>query len=519
MSVSSVKQALLDSNVSKDGIDTSNAVRRVKMGDEVNKYVAPLQDKSNVGAFTFVRLSPKHFTKRKLFGSYIPANTAMVLEVCPAVVNSDGEYAPQVDKPFFKALVTEKTLSDLVFNRNSGNNEPITFIEFDGVPVPPPKEVISAEQVYGGSLQEAIDAVLKSMHRAESESQRLQNVELKLNKTNKAELLKALEAVRRYANQGMGFDLDIDSEKFRADMVHIKAETIATITSHITKMSEDLVLPDLTDDVVTIFETFFELYTDYSEREGEAALLRRLARRLPGSYDYSQKVKDLNRAAERLTNENVIESHKNRALSKGALEMSQQQGGASFFFGDAIMNQDSCRLKVKFASEKQNKFGELRINSLVDILHLNFTQSQMMELLQCSLLGTWVKSTMTRFLGNSIPLPDVSNDHDEFQINVPESPEESKVLSALLAQAIDLVQSKSQSLATRQGLKKIVSEIAHVLENEVEARLKTHKAAQTEMSNKYIAHTQAQITNLLEKVGEKHPQLSEQVKTLLLNGI
>lgn len=516
MSVSSIKKALLSDAISKDGIDISHAVRRVRMGDEISKYVAPLQDKSNIGAFTFVRLTPKHFSKRKLFGSYVPTSTAMVLEVCPAVINSDGAYVPQEDKPYFKALITEKTLSDLVFNRNCGKNEPVTFLEIGGVPVSPPEEIIPANKVYGGSLRKAIDSVLKSMELAESESIKLQNVELKLNKSNKAQLLEALEAIQRYANRGMSFDLDMDSEKFRNDMVHIKAETIATLTSHITKMSEELALPDLTKNEVTVFETFFELYTDYSNREGEAELLRRLARTLPGDHKHSQKVKDLNRAASCYSNEHIVATHRNRGLSKACLGMSQVHGNPPFFFGDTVMNCSWYNLTISFAAERQRSSGEIRIESLVDVMHLNLTQSQMMELIQCSLLGTWVKSTMDRFLGKGIPLPDVGSQHDEFQIDVPNSPDESKTLSALMNQAMELVESKSQSLATRNGLKEIVDRIACALDKEIEARLETHNKAQAEMSDKFIAHTQSQITTLLEEVGERHPQLAEQVKALLI---
>jgi len=468
------------------------------------------KDGNNSRAFSFIQLSPVKFDKQHLFGSHVKSDCAQELTVCPAKKNSEGDWVPDTDNLYFKTLISQRELSDAMFNVSKYEGQPITFTELNGSSVDAYIPSITPEDQYDTSVKEAIEDAQTAIRTALAQAQILLDPDVRLNKTNKEQLVKALGSLSRYSSQGFDFDLELVREHLEKDVHHIKTEIISSVTGYIQNLSKTLQLEYKTNKVESYFKSFFELYASYKKKSGLEELLGKY-------YEYCSEdekaliQKQLNHHAD----QKQMKRFKNAQIASGMLKIGNPQGSPEYFFGDARSVNSYFQMEFSFGVDNVSDYGEVRFTSSSSLLTLQFTSYQLMELLQSSLQGHWVKTTLSRFMGVRVERPELKElEHDEMQIDIPGKCPESIELSKLIDDALSIVNTKSTSMASRIAIDEKITLIAEKLNIESDARYEAFSDAKYELSDKFMKKGIESVSDMLETVGERHPNLREKIMLL-----
>ncbi len=512
-----LKNALKLDAVDKSDLDLALIRQHIHDLDEVSAEISKRISRPNAG-FAFLRLKPVSFEPQKLYGQNVKSDNALELAACSAMLNDAGKWVPNENDILFTTLITERGISDLIFNVQSCKVEPTQITSLDGVPVATPTATYSHAEQYGGHFYETIDLARQAIATAKREAERLQDTGVKLNKTEKEELAEAQWQLDRYARSDLDFCIEIDSEQAEKDVHHLKMEVLSSITSHITKVAEPLRLVDKSS-MQTIESTpekvFRTRIRDVLKLGDVATLIRRYAPHYEPSdkanaYRRGEDQKDILHLANRYENKHILETYRNCELGKGSLSMTRPSTRGMTLFGDARSVQHYYTLSLQFSAERVRSFGEVETQKALDLMQFSMTDFQIMELVRGSLAGDWVNATLAYYGQRSVHFSkDTETDqaHDVVKVDVPDLPDSSRQLAALVDELGSLLASKSQAKATREAILAAVEKIETLLDREVSERDELYKETRDTMLRKYQDSALPQMERVLERVGQLHPEL------------
>lgn len=524
-----LRNALVENKVEKADLNLPLIRQHLADLTQSNAEIAKRISDPHAG-FAFLRLKPVSFAPQVLYGQNVSSDTALELSACSALKNAEGKWVPNENDILFKSLITERGVSDLAFNTQTCDIQPTQFIELNGMPVAKPEPRYTHSEQFGRHFYEEIGKARKALAIAQKEASRLQDSGVKLNKTEKEAIAGAQAQLERYARNGLAFCLEIDSEQAEKDVHHLKMEVLSSVTSHITKVAEQLTLKDtsgLSQIESTIEKVFNTRIRDRSKLIDVATLIERYAPHYKGGagcsgHRESEARKDIAHRANRYRNKHVLDLYDACELGKGGLKMSRPSTTQMTLFGDARAVQHFFNLSVSFSAEQARHFGEVKTSAAIDFLEFYMTDYQMMELMRGSLAGDWVHATLARYCGQSVDFyraAEEDDDHDEVKVEIPDLPDSSQQLLALVVALGTLVDSKSQSKKVRDDMVAVVNAIDELLESEINARDELYLETRAEMLTKYQDSVLPQMERVLERVGQLHPQLKTTLKQRLLSKI
>jgi len=511
-----IRTALSHDDVISSDLDMSIINQQLSDLDRLDKLSDNFSNPDNQKAFTFISLRPVSFEKQKLFGSHVPAEQAQEIRVIGAKQDSKGDWVPDESNTYFKALITQRCISDALFNSSRGNGEAITLTELNGVKADGYEPFYSAEDQYGKGINKASNTVFEALSGAIEEVKRLQLDDVALSNKEKSTLISHLESILRYSQRGYKYDLKSTRELLEKDFQHIKAEVISSITNKVLNVSKQLLLEsNVSNNTDSDIIHHYKTHNEVEGKEDIATLLERYADTMTGHAE-KDEARSVRYCANNISNTHVKEVLKTGSTAKGWLDIGTPSGGAPFFFGDASgFNHNWFELRFNFVGERMDRNGEITLSDSSGILTLGMTRYQIMDLLQSALTGDWVKSTMSNYLGTILPLPEASDQHDEYTVDIPEDTVETKELTTLVEEALVLANSSSKAAKTKIKLLEITQQLTKALEEENISRKTTLQESQAELADKFFDKSQAQIENLLETVGESHPEIKKMIPKLL----
>ena len=480
--------------------------------------------------FAFLRLKPVSFAPQVLYGQNVSSDTALELSACSAIRSEAGKWVPNEDDILFKSLITERGVSDLAFNTQTCAIQATQLIELNGMPIEKPTPRYTHSEQYGRHFYEEIEKARQALAAAQHEASRLQDTGVKLNKVEKEALAQAQSQLERYARSGLSFCIGIDSEQAEKDIHHLKMEVISSVTSHIVKVAEQLKLED-TSGLSTIESTIAKVFNsrirDVVGLTDVATLIERYAPHYTNgngknSYRDSEDRKSILHSANRYRNKHVRDLYNACELGKGGLSMSRPSTTQMTLFGDARPVQHFFNLSVSFSGEQARHFGEVTIRDAIEFMEFYMTDYQMMELMRGSLSGEWVHATLARYCGQSIDFyraAEEDDDHDAVKVDIPDLPERSAQLTALVGTLGELLASKSQAKKVREDILQVVGAIDALLEDEIAQRDELYIETRDEMLAKYQESALPQMERVLERVGQLHPQLKDTLRKRLTSKV
>jgi hypothetical protein len=512
-----LSNALVNDKIDKSDLNLNAIKQYIRDNTVLTANISQFINDRDTMAFQYLRLQPKHIEKQPLYGSNAPSTTALELSVCPAKQLDDGKWVPDESNIIFSALISERSLCDAIFNTARSEITPMTFTQLNGFSLKRPAPRFSVKEQYSTHFYKANDDALDNLNIAIGEAKLLQNTDTKLNKTTKGKISNAVEQLSRYTRADLNFDLELDGEQLDKDMHHVKTEVFSALTNKLVNISTPLALPNPDQKGQGLLQDFFDLFCDIESKQDVGTLLERFApTHGTGDWRDSEVQKSILYQANRYLNPHIRDLNKGGDYGKGGISLHDVSGTPRYFFGDARQVNRFFEMRIQFTAERQDTFGEIKIDDLTTFMTLQLTNYQMMELMQSSLGGQWVKTTCNRFMGRSIKVPEDDNkNHDNKTAIKVEKPVENQTLAKWVSELQTLLAGNSQAKATRERILQIILHIKTLIDEELPKREACYEAARGTLQQQYQEDTTAQLEAVFNKVGEAHPHLKQEIQALL----
>ncbi len=487
-----LESMLVEHGESLSQIDRENIKELIKKAKTLNQYQKDIDAKDYSKSFVFMKITPKKVEPMYMYGSHVPSDTINEISVCFAKAQ-DGKWVPDEDNVILRVAISERGLSDMTFDREKYKGEPANIIELNGVPLPKyePKQTASGE--YFKRLNDKHSNIRKEIEEALEEAERINSSTCLLNKKDKEKLQGFARKVYGYSTDDHAFDFEIIAEKLETNAHHVRTEIASSISSSLSSVVEHKAIA-YADDNSSSFDSPLACYYELNGRTEKTESLLRLV----------EKSKDVDYIAQASRLFDKHSQKKNlRGVNQAMVKINNPSGSPHFFFGDSRIVQDYFTFTCSFSSYSTDSYGDLYYEAETDILTLSMTRYQMMELLQSSLGGNWVKGTLTRFLGEGLSLelkkaPKMIEEPHKIEI-----PESSETLMKLAAELDSLLSNSSKSKKHKEAILKKVMEISDLFEVESKDRRERFDVTAQTVFNDYAQITSEKINDVLLRFGER----------------
>ncbi len=512
-----IQDALANNDVDKSDLDLSAIESAladfIHLDERLNVFANP----DNQKALSFVRLAPRKFSPRHLYGTHVKTDHALELSVCPAILNDKGEWIADEANAYIKALTTQRGLTDAVFSTSRHGGNPITYTEIQGQPVNYEPSVSFYDQLFHRIEKKALKNKDWATNMLE-EAKGLNKADVKLTKANKAVIKETVINLLRYVQNEGAFDADLAKEHLQKQMQDIKGEILSGITNAVMDTAEPLLLGNNLKAGDNLFLDCFRMFGKTNNQDDIGELIKRHADTFT-DYQDKEKAKSIRYSVNHITNRNIRKLSDVSEPSQGLLDIGHPCGGRPYFFGDSSSVNTWFTFDFQFAAHELNEYGELRYYDNVSALEVYLTEFQLMNLLQSSTTGAWIKCTLCRILGTGIPLPkeDDIAEHDPLRSTPPKESEHTAPLKALLNELDDLLKGSSTAQKTKVRILELSEEIATLFEVESQDKLNKNKENMIDMTEQHIKSSEGEILTILEKIEEKHPQIKQRLHKMLPN--
>lgn len=434
--------------------------------------------------FAYIRLEPKKIEKKVLFGSSVPTDTVFQLSLCSAIRDSEQKWVPNENDIYFKGILTESMLGDLVFNRNTCNNTPFTFTELNGKQLDIKSRKVKNK--YGISFNDQTNKIKKISDQLIEKINELNNPNVRIDTKSRDFILEKIALIKSYAKEDLDFELEQDSLNFQKDMNEIK-EIITTSLTHSILETDALCLENKKCDFnkTSEIEDFFNAKYLNSDKVVYQEI-NNLLKAFCNTLDNNESRIIKNNVINSIPNACKIDSYENAEITNASIVFSQVETTQALLFGNANRLNKYCQLTFSFAKEEIDRFGKQKINSFGKFLSLDLSNTQMMGLLRGGFDAGWEKVTLSHYLDMRMPQIQSQEDADDnLRVLSPRMPDTSKSIVELTAAMYELAQNKSQSKKIKAQLLEQAKHIKNVLYQDIENREQIYKASQAEMAQNY----------------------------------
>ncbi|CAH7401157.1 hypothetical protein VCHA53O466_50143 [Vibrio chagasii] len=499
-----IKEALQDDSI----IVTDETRTLVKAWLANQKHLSNLRAKAEeeVQSSAFIKITPRKLDNTKLFGSITRSTFAQEVAIYPAVHN--GEEWVQGETAFLKGLITERGLSNMMFNHQRYAGEYFTFTEHNGVPVAPASQFFGMNERYSKLTNEDAKRAIEALEALIEMTKTLQDPEVKLNKKLRETMQEELQKINMGGS--MEFALELTREKLEEDSIKMRAEVVSSLTGILHNIAKPLL------ENKSAACKAESLIQSYYEHANELTPENDAVRKLLGAYKHRMSPEDV-KALSRFTevNKERLLARAHSELAKGSAKMSMPSGTPSYMFGNTVQVNHYAQMQFSFATERLNEYGEVNIVENQEFLTVILTHNQLTELMQGSLGEASTKCTLTRYVGAKVSNPDQNLEHDPFAIDISKRYNKNEALDKALLTLSTLLSSTSQAKAHKAKVMEAAQSIEGLLLKETEARREQFETEANEIIEKFQAHHANEVTNMINTVEASNPQLSSIIMKLL----
>lgn len=460
----------------------------------------------------FIKLTPVKLDNQLLFGSHVRSNYAQELSLHPAIY-VDGEWKPDVANPILKTFLSERALSDALFNNHKYSGQQCTFTELNGVKTEEYKPNFSTEQELNQFEQLQCSDALEAVERLETLCVQLEDPEFRIKKEFKKSLLDCLKVLERYSNHDLAFSMSLAREKLEKNFHHIRSEVLSNLTGILQDIAEPVtMIEDKTQKPTeSVIQDMFHAFNSASpEYKAMNDVMTAFAPNLT-----AEERKDLSRFIESSSTRHIRESEVGAQTCKGSIKFANIHGSPKFLFGNAMQQNDFFSVRFGFANDSLDSFGDIRIRECQSFAEVYLTQYQLLDLIQGSLNGHYIKCTLNNYLRRYLKNPSEELEHDQFDYKGKPKYDKNEKLESILDQLDSLIGKNSQAKAHKQSIIALVGQLADIVEAEGEKRTKEYGDETQTLLRNFYDHHGKEMTSLVESVVGKRPELAEKIHGMM----
>lgn len=409
--------------------------------------------------------------------------------------------------------MSKKSLIDGIFNKNRSENEPLTITELDSVSIEQKGSYFDKKEKYGGSMKRVFENIENYFEKIKTNIEELNEKNLPFNKKNIEDLCSSLDILNSNINGSMKYNLEKDSEHFERDFYEIKKEIQDRIISDMINVGNFLKIED--HSFVEKKECRFESYLEFNKKGNEYAEVSRLlnayAEHIPNSFSMgnSEKRKEIMRLANNFVNEHINQERQTYDLSRATMSFTQTQSTGVYLFGENRTFSDFYTMELSFASERRRGDYEVSYNDALNLMMIYLSPYQLMELVQCSLTGTWIKGTMVRFCGNGLKEFAKYNDKKDIHLDGNFESEYKNSIKTLIEESQQLL-NKPATKGSRKRLEEILNILEPMIREEIKDREKIYADKQADLLYQYSKKHIGDIEETINVISRKNENFDKE---------
>lgn len=490
------------SNVLKDMRCIANANHEVMADD--NAYAV------------YARITPIKIAPQALYGSTVPSESVNLLSVCKSKLVG-SELLPDEDNVLFSAMIPERSLSALMFGRNTDVGEPITFTNFNGKTCPKYVSEYTTEFDYmmltenhQQSVKDDIEAITDAIEPFIANPSSLKVAEIK-------DIFGKASRMSSYAHYRCQHEVKDIVEKMGSNALDLRHEISATTNGYLTKIAKHV-----------------EIENKQSHKDSQLESMCRIA-----SDHYRADIKDFLKEYEAVIPEHVssfLESLScptsqdtiiSDQISQGYCTLNQIYGNSQQLFCDkadrltASDHEDIRQLCIGYSIATDSITStKIRFTPQVELARLSLTNYQTLSLLQSALSNNWTKATLARYSGVMIEHPDNKNNVDAdsfgtkykelretFSVDYSDADIAVKELSNTLS---NLCQAGVRSKASKQEFLEIIQKMIGLMPDVMAHKKNNIRALSEDMS----LTIREDLTKFIGDICTEHPELGTELLKL-----
>jgi hypothetical protein len=479
---------------------------RIKRLKVVGSEQTEVQEPENLAANVFLKITPKKVQPQVFYASHVPSETINELSVSKAKL-LNGEWVADEDNVIVRAILPERSLTDMIFNRENFQGTPVTYSEFYGEALPKYVPTMSAETEYRQRMDSHVEKIKGELDELRDMLKKVRSGELKLNKevSNKMRSLTGLLVVHSHSD--LAWELELIAEKVEKNCYHLRSEAIASISSSISQIAEHYEI-QYAEDGVELVSPFASLYEITLNKEA-----RRAARALIQTVPEDESTGILTKLDSRLANETKFSDGKTHGINQGSIKLTSPTGGGYNLFGEDRQVDRYFSLNFGFCCTQEDLGTDTYYPATTSMFQVSLSEFQLMSLLQTSFANIWVKGTMTQYMNGGVPNERETLDAVKRTKYKAASKDSDAKVKEIVARMDALLSAPLRSKVKQEEFLGVVTEFLEfsgvVLKDNDEALTE----AMDEMLGEYQGETIQFIESAAQKVGG---QLTDQTKKLLL---
>ncbi|ELP5729273.1 hypothetical protein QTV44_002539 [Vibrio vulnificus] len=326
-----------------------------------------------------------------LFGCKTPIKHFKELVICGAKRSEDGEWVRDESKIITKLHLTEPQLTDVMFNHNQGEGEPVTLAQMGSSITPAMKELyITPSKRYFKTSETDLQHSKLALEELKAMSQQVIEPDFVLSKTALRPFLEKLHNVAQcISRQRDTYDLQVVAEEAENDANRILQELVSHITAEIINATQALTPLAIESQLNTVgYLDYYHSYVDDAGLRVNDHINELITKH--GSKDTPTLSKNYYR--------HHFPSHPQHAV----LSMSKTQSGNDILFGDASFKSFVASFKLACARYAVDEFATVTTKGTAVLLEWSMSPNQLMELLSTHVTGAWVRATISYTAGHYI---------------------------------------------------------------------------------------------------------------------
>ncbi|UKA04986.1 hypothetical protein [Photobacterium damselae] len=394
--INQVKLFLLDNNIKNQTIN--NVLEDMQC---IAKANAAIKDDINSYA-VYAKITPIKIAPQALYGSTVPSESVNLLSVCKSKLIG-SELVPDEENLLFSAMIPERSLSALMFGRNTDVGEPITFTSFNGKACPKYNAEYSSDFDYMMLTESHQQCVIDDIEVVKEAIKPFLDNASELKTADIKNIFSKASAVASYSNYRCSTEVKDIVEKMGKNALDLRQEISATTNGFLTKIAKPLVeIENMQSSKQSQLESMCRVSSNLY-RGDIKALIEEYKNVIP-----NQVQEFLTALSQDITRDNVISDQ----ISQGFCKLNQVYGNSNQLFCDeadrltASDHEDIRQLVVGYSiATDSNTSTNIRFAPQVELVRLNLTNYQLLSLLQSSLSNTWTKATLSRYAAEIIETP------------------------------------------------------------------------------------------------------------------
>lgn len=487
--------------------DTHEFLRSLKA---VNDYSSSIDrrivNNDAAGGCAFIKITPVKVEPQYVFGTLIKSNFLNEISICSAKFENN-EWLPDESNVLFKALMTQHALADASFNTGRHGGSPITYVEFAGENIEQYSPNITMETKYDYRRIKDTQELNKLNSELKNLLAVIQNDETKLTKDIKRSLVDKLTMISRISNPSMDFEMTLVREQLDKDFEHINAQMISSLSGYLQNMAETLKIEHAEKTRATNpFQTYFDTRHNLDRYTGVIKLLQGLK----GIAANEEDKKELSSSLNSFTNQSVLKHDKQCAITQGLLSITRPSGSPRFMFGDARSHQHFISLHFAFGFDEVSEYGEHRVADSCNMLQIDMSTCQFMEMLQAGMSESWTKCTLKYLMNKFITgrKLDTDKDHDHMHVDAPELPASSKMIKADVQAAIAMIEGATSSKKAKDEIQRVITKILGETPKALDEKEQALKDYSSVLFTKYQSHN-AKKADRLTAIASKNTEIPQ----------